>query len=215
MSVVVHGVSPSPYVRKVRVALVEKGIDYELVPVMPGNVSASFKKLSPLSKIPVYQDGDFVLPDSSVIIAYLERVKPEPSLYPSDPRTFGRALWFEEYADTKMVEVIVPIFSQRFVQRVLYKQPSDEAIVERQMTMLVPPVFDYLESEVPEAGWMLGAPFGIADISLGTVFVQLRHCNESIDPGRWPRLAAYAERLFGRPSFAALLAEEEATFPRD
>jgi glutathione S-transferase len=210
---VIHGVSPSPFVRKVRVAMAEKGLDYELEPVMPGNVPDSFREISPLGKIPVYQDGDFVLPDSSAIIAYLERAYPEPSLYPKDARDLGRALWFEEYADTKMIEVISPVFSQRFIQRVLFKQESDEAIVEQQMTQLVPPVFDYLEGQVPETGWMVGDAFGIADIALGTTFVNLRHGGESIDATRWPRLSAYADRVLARESFATLIAEEEAAFP--
>ena len=210
---VVHGVSPSPFVRKVRVAMAEKGLDYDLEPVMPGNVPESFKKLSPLAKVPVYQDGDFVLPDSSVIIAFLERAHPEPALYPSDARELGRALWYEEYADTKMIDVITPIFSQRFIQRVLFKQESDESIVEQQMTLLVPPVFDYLEGEVPDDSWMIGDSFGIADIGLGTTFVHLRHGGESIDTARWPRLAAYASRVLSRESFASLIAEEEAAFP--
>jgi len=212
---VIHGVSPSPYVRKVRVVMAEKGLPYELEPVMPGNVPGAFRKISPLAKIPVYQDGEFTLPDSSAISAYLERAHPEPALYPKDAREYGRALWIEEYADTKVVEVITPIFSQRFVQRVLFKQPSDEAIVARQMTQLVPPVFDYLEEQVPGEGWIVGNRFGIADIALGTTFVNLRHGGESIDPRRWPRLAAYAGRVLGRPSFAAIIAEEEAAFPID
>jgi glutathione S-transferase len=210
---VIHGVSPSPFVRKVRVAMSEKGLDYDLEPVMPGNAPESFKKISPLAKVPVYQDGEFVLPDSSVIVAYLERAHPEPPLYPSDARDLGRALWFEEYADTKIVDVIGPIFAQRFIQRLLFKQESDEAIVERQMTLMVPPVFDYLESEVPEEGWMVGDAFGVADISLGTTFVQLRHGAEQIDAARWPRLAAYAGRVLARESFAELIVEEEAAFP--
>jgi glutathione S-transferase len=210
---VVHGVSPSPFVRKVRVAMAEKGLDYDLEPVMPGNVPESFKKLSPLAKVPVYQDGDFVLPDSSVIIAFLERAHPEPALYPSDARELGRALWYEEYADTKMIDVITPIFSQRFIQRVLFKQESDESIVEQQMTLLVPPVFDYLEGEVPDDSWMIGDSFGIADIGFGTTFVHLRHGGESIDTARWPRLAAYASRVLSRESFASLITEEEAAFP--
>ena len=210
---VIHGVSPSPFVRKVRVAMIEKGLPYELEPVMPGNVPDSFQKISPLKKVPVYQDGEFSLPDSSVIIAYLERAHPEPPLYPSDPQLYGRALWFEEYADTKVVEVLGPIFSQRFLQRVLFKQPSDEALVEQQMTLMVPPVLDYLESEAPESGWLVGDHFGIADIALGTAFVHLRHGGEWIDPDRWPRLSAYAGRVLERESFASLIAEEEAAFP--
>lgn len=210
---ILYGVSPSPYVRKVRVALAEKGLAYDLEPVMPGNVPEPFKKLSPLSKVPVYQDGEFVLPDSSVIIAYLERSQPQPPLYPSDPMRYGRALWFEEYADTKLIEVITPIFSQRFIQRVLFKQQSDEALVERQLGLLIPPVFDYLESEAPAQGWIVGDDFSIADIALGTAMVHLRHGGESVDATRWPRLARYASRVLSRDSFATLIAEEEAAFP--
>jgi glutathione S-transferase len=210
---VIHGVSPSPFVRKVRVAMSEKGLAYELVPVMPGNVPASFHKISPLGKVPVYQDGEFSLPDSSVIIAFLEREHPEPPLYPSDSRQLGRALWFEEYADTRVIEVLGPVFSQRFIQRVLFKQPSDEAIVAEQMSVIVPPVFDYLEAQAPQRGFMVGDAFSVADIALGTCFVHLRHGGESIDSERWPRLAAYAGRVLARPSFADLVAEEEAAFP--
>lgn len=208
-----YGVSPSPYVRKVRVALAEKGLEYDLEPVMPGNVPDSFKKISPLSKVPVYQDGDLVLPDSSVIIAYLERIQPNPALYPRDPSEYGRALWFEEFADTKLIEVITPIFSQRFIQRVLFKQGSDEAIVEKQLSLMIPPVFDYLEGEMPEDGWIVGDAFSIADVALGTTMVHLRHGGESVDSARWPRLAAYASRVLSRESFATLIAEEEAAFP--
>jgi glutathione S-transferase len=211
---IVYGVSPSPFVRKVRVAMAEKGLDYELEPVMPGNVPESFKKISPLSKVPVYQDGELVLPDSSVIIAYLERIRPEPPLYPRDPKRYGRALWYEEYADTKLIEVVGPIFAQRFVQHVLFKQESDEAVVERQLTLMIPPVFDYLEGEVPEEGWIVGDAFSIADIAIGTAIVQLRHGGESVDAARWPRLAAYADRVLARESFAALIAEEEAAIER-
>jgi len=210
---ILYGVSPSPFVRKVRIAMAEKGLDYDLEHVMPGNVPDTFKKLSPLSKVPVYRDGEFVLPDSSVICAYLERIQPEPPIYPSDPRKYGRALWYEEYADTKVVEVLGPIFHQRFIQRVLFKQPSDESVVTRQLALMVPPVFDYLEGEAPVEGWMMGEGFGIADIALSTMMVHFRHGGEKVDAARWPRLAAYAERLLSRESVAKLIAEEEAAFP--
>ncbi len=208
---VLHGVSPSPFVRKVRVVLAEKGIDYELESVMPGNASDAFRKISPLGKVPVYQDGEFTLPDSSVICAFLERTHPEPPLYPSEHGDYGRALWFEEYADTKLVEVIAPIFSQRVLQTIIFKQTCDEAIVERQLETVVPPVFDYLDGEVPSDGWLVAGAFSIADASLGAMFVSLRHASESVDRDRWPRLSAYVERTHARPSLSALIAEEEAS----
>ena len=107
----VYGASASPFVRKVRAVLAEKGIAYELDPVIPFNVSPEFKRISPLGKIPVYEDGGRTLPDSSVICAYLERAHPTPALYPKDPYDYGRALWFEEYADTALAgEIGAKIF---------------------------------------------------------------------------------------------------------
>src|SRR5205807_1217235 len=96
----VYGANGSPFVRKVCVMLAEKGLTYEQEPVIPLNVSAEFKKLSPLGKIPAYRDGEATLSDSSIICAYLERKHPEPPLYPAEPFEYARALWFEEYGDT-------------------------------------------------------------------------------------------------------------------
>ena len=79
-----YGVSLSPFVRKVRAVLATKQVEYELSPVMPGAMDASFRAKSPLSKVPVYQDGDFILPDSSAICAYLEFREP------------GRIVWSDD-----------------------------------------------------------------------------------------------------------------------
>src|SRR5262245_8654133 len=112
----VLGVNLSPFVRKVRVALAEKNIPYDLVPVFPQAADEEFRKLSPLGKVPAFRDGDKGLCDSSIIIAYLEKTHPTPSLYPSDPYQYARALWFEEYADGGMVNVIGPkIFFEKIV----------------------------------------------------------------------------------------------------
>ena len=93
---IVHGANASPFVRKVRIALAEKGLDYELEPLFPLNVSAEFKKLAAAREVSrrTRRTGALRL---VVICAYLERANPEPPLYPSDPYEFGRALWFEEY----------------------------------------------------------------------------------------------------------------------
>ena len=74
----VYGGTVSPYVRKVRVALAYKGVEFEDVEQTPFGATAEFRELSPLSKIPVWQEGDFVLPDSSVILSYIEQRYPAP-----------------------------------------------------------------------------------------------------------------------------------------
>ena len=117
-----YGAPVSPFVRKTIVALAEKGIAYEHDPVLPAVAPAEFKRISkeisPLGRIPAYRDGDLTLADSSVIIAYLERVKPSPALYPSEPHDYARALWFEEYGDGGLAPIVgAKIFFQKIAAR--------------------------------------------------------------------------------------------------
>jgi glutathione S-transferase len=73
MSLVVLGGSVSPFVRKVRVVLAEKGLDYEHEPVNPFAPPEGWREISPLGRIPAFKDGDRVINDSSVICQYVER----------------------------------------------------------------------------------------------------------------------------------------------
>jgi glutathione S-transferase len=208
----IHGASASPFVRKVRVVLAEKGIDYDQTPVIPFNPPAEFKKISPLGKIPVYQEGDYTLPDSSCICAYLERVHPEPAMYPKDPKQYGKALFYEEYADSKMVEVMAPVFFQRVIVAKLMKGKPDETIVQDKLKNAIPPVFDWLETQVPDGDGIVGGRFSIADVALASPFVNFMHGGEKVDAKRWPKLAAYVERIHARPSYKASIEEEKAQF---
>jgi glutathione S-transferase len=178
---------------------------------MPFGQTEEYKRKSPLGKIPCYEEGDFVLPDSSCIIAYLERVHPKPALYPADPKLFGRALWHEEYADSKVSEVLGGVFFQRFVRKNIFKQEPDEEIVRQKLAEAVG-VFDYLEGELGDKDVLVGTHFSIADIATATHFVNFGHGGEKIDARRWPRLAAYVQRVHSRPSFKALIEEEQAAF---
>ncbi len=210
----VYGISVSPYVRKVRVALAEKGVAYDLDPVVPLNVSAEYKKISPLGKVPAFRDGDRTLADSSVIIAYLEKTHPNPPLYPTDAYDYARALWFEEYADGGLVAVMgAKVFFQRVVGPRFLNQATDESIVQKALTEELPPMFDYLESQLAaSAGMLVGKQFTIGDISVGSQFVNFAYAGCGVDGTRWPKLAAYVAEVHGRPSFKALMAEESAMF---
>lgn len=208
----IHGVNASPFVRKVRAILEEKGVEYELNPVMPFGVSDEFKKISPLGKIPVYEDSGYVLPDSSCIAAFIERKHPTPALYPENDESFGRALFLEEYADTKLVEVLVMVFVQRVINKLIMKGESDEALCRQVLTERIPPVFDYLESLIGSGNALVDGRFSIADIAVASPFVNFAHAGEEVDAARWPGLAAYVGQLHARPSFKKLIDEEQAGF---
>ena len=76
----IHGLSPSPFTRTVRLACHEKGIDYEMVDAMPNTIGP----LNPFAKIPAITHGDVALYESIAILRYFERVFPGPKLWPDD-----------------------------------------------------------------------------------------------------------------------------------
>jgi glutathione S-transferase len=207
---ILHGANLSPFVRKTRVALAEKGIAYDAVVVFPFGQTDEYKKISPLGKIPCYQEGSFTLPDSSAILAYLERKQPNPALYPSDAQQFARALWYEEYADSKLSQVCGVPFFQRFVRGRIQKQQPDEALIQKTLTEEAPPAFDYLERELADREFLAGGRFSVADIATASFFVNFEHAGEKVDAKRWPRLTDYLARIHGRPSYKAIIEEEKA-----
>ncbi|WBH40933.1 Stringent starvation protein A-like protein [Pseudomonas aeruginosa] len=78
MSLTLYGAPLSPFVRKVRLLLAEKGLDYQLEAIAPFGQPAWYREISPLGRIPALRDGDLALADSSVICQYLEERYPEP-----------------------------------------------------------------------------------------------------------------------------------------
>ena len=79
-----------PYCARARIVLAEKGIDYETVEIDLSDRPAWVYELNVTGRVPIVDNG-FVLPESEVIMAYLEELHPEPALLPSDPRDRARA----------------------------------------------------------------------------------------------------------------------------
>src|SRR5579871_2318551 len=73
----------SPFVRKVRMLLLEKNIAFELTEVSPADPSSVLPEVNPLGKVPaLLTDDERAVYDSSVIVEYLETLHPEPALLP-------------------------------------------------------------------------------------------------------------------------------------
>ncbi len=205
----VHGVPLSPFVRKVRVALFEKNVSHDVVPTIPlppATEEPAFRKMSPLGKIPAYQDGDFAISDSSVILNYLE--SSAPKLIPDDARERARALWFEEFADSTLAENVAPVFFNRIVAPKVLKQEGDQAAIDAALNEGLPPLFDYLEGQLGDNEYLAGGRFTVGDVAVGSMLRQFQLAGESVDAGRWPKLAAYGERILSRPSFKTAAEEE-------
>ena len=199
----------SPYVRKVLVFLHEKGIAYEIDPIVPFFGDDRFSALSPIRRIPVFTDDRVTLCDSSVICQYLEDRHPEPALYPRDIAMRAQARWLEEFADTRMGEVFIwRLFNQVAIRRFVWNEETDRALVEKTLAEDVPAVLDYLESQVPADGFVFGA-LSIADVSLATFFRNAGFAGFSVDAARWPKTAAFVARVLALDSFRRLAPFEE------
>lgn len=218
--IVVYGLKGSPFVRKVLVALDEKGVEYDLEAVEFFPAPDWYAEISPLKKMPAFRDRTVgtegkagTLADSSVICAYLERKYSQPPLYPSNDYEYGRALWFEEYADTEMASCIGGgMFFPVIVQQLIGNEPDFEK-ARTTVKEACPAIFDYLEGEVGGASWIVGEHFSIADIALGCQFLNFRFAGGVLDAGRWPRLTEYVDFVRTRPSIAKRIEDEGRIIP--
>lgn len=207
----VHGSAVSPFVRKACIFLGEKGMAFERRELDPLDKTPRLLELNPLGRVPILEEEDgHRIADSSVICDYLERVQPEPRLYPEAPRERARALWLEEYGDTKLVEVTVRVFWMHVIIPVRSGEPADPAEIQKYVEEQFPPVFDYFESQAPDGDGIVGDRFGIADISLASPMRLLALAGHPFDATRWPRFAAYVARVLDRPSACALFPSEVA-----
>ena len=207
---ILFGSSISPFVRKVLAFAVEKGIDLENRPTGLQSNDAEFLRASPFRKIPALADGDFSLADSSAIVHYLEALRPDPNLIPTDAKARGRAVWFDEWADTILFGCGAKIFFNRVVAPRFLKQPGDLAAADRAERDELPPILDYLEGQVPESGFLVEDRLTLADIAVASPFVNFAHLKLSL--AAWPRTAAYISAIHARPSFAPVIAKESRLF---
>jgi glutathione S-transferase len=194
----------SPYVRKLLACLDLKGLAYEIDPIVPFMGDERFTALSPLRRIPVLIDDRLTLADSSVICQYLEDRYPHPAIYPADIVDRARARWLEEYADTRIGDVLVwQLFNRAVLDTSIWGKERDLAEIARIRNEEIPPLLDHLEGELPAQGFLFGAP-GIADISIAVAFRNAAFSRYQVDPQRWPRTAAFVDRVLALPCLAKL-----------
>ena len=205
----------SPYVRKVLACLNLKGLDYQIDPITPFFGGDEFERLSPLRRIPVLIDGDVALCDSSVICAYLDEAYPGHPLLPVSSADRARARWLEEFADTRLGDIFIwSLFYQRRVHPMVWGEPGDEARIAKAVDEDAPAALDYLECELPGSGFLFG-DIGLADISIASFFRNAAYADFVVEPGRWPKTAAFVERTLAHPCIDDLLRFEKVQLSTD
>jgi glutathione S-transferase len=207
---IIYGSTMSPYVRKTVVFATEKGLDFELVMAGGGGGPPEFQEASPFGKMPGFKDGDFLISDSTAIITYLDAIKPEPNLIPTDPKTRARTIWYEEFGDTIVAACGGKIFFNRVVSPKFFGRPGDMAAADEAQKTEFPKLLDYLERVLPASGYLVEDRFTLADIAVVSPLLTMSLADCSVDGGSHPRSAAYVAKISERPAFAKLIAQEKA-----
>jgi glutathione S-transferase len=206
---IVYGSTLSPYVRKVVAFAAEKGMALDVKQLGLGSDEPDFIAASPFRKIPAFRDGDFTISDSTAIVTYLEALQPEPNLIPAEPRARSRCIWYDEFADTLVMDCGRAMFFNRVVSPLFLGRDGDMEAADNAERDKLPPLLDYLEGVLPESGYLVEDRLTLADIAVASPFANVtRHLGIALDQDRHPRLHAYIETILARPSFAGTLEKE-------
>ncbi|MGQ2907616.1 MAG: glutathione S-transferase N-terminal domain-containing protein [Aliihoeflea sp.] len=189
--------TPSPYARKVRIALIEKGLHFDLVTEVPWDASTSTPRYNPLEKLPVLilDDGTSIY-ESSLILQYLELTHPRPRLLPTNVTDIIAARRVEVLCDG-ICDAIVLIFWELKRPEACRSHPW----LARQRRK-VDGGLNEVGRLVGARDWAVGNAFGLADISAGAM---LRFLDIRFPELGWrekhPHLVGYSDRMETRPSF--------------
>ncbi len=159
----------SPYARKVKIVLYEKGVPFERLFLEPLTVQSSdpayaeFASANPRLEVPCLVDGDFRCCDSTIIVDYLDERFPDPPMLPKAPRERASARMVEEAADTVLDAILWGMMEIRVFRRV--QGPGAVQMTERAAAQLAI-VWDHMERELGDRPWMSGERFGRADATL-------------------------------------------------
>jgi glutathione S-transferase len=175
-----------PYCARVRIALAEKGIEYETVEIDLADRPAWIYEKNPLGRVPVLEEDTLVLAESAVIDEYLEDRYPDPPLWPPDPaeRALGRMLVF------RFDELSKPYYAVR--------RGEDGARARLDAALAL------LDAILQERPFLSGQEFGLADIAYVPWILRARD-RMDVDLERFPALSEWVGRLTDRPSIAAEL----------
>ncbi|POZ63136.1 glutathione S-transferase family protein [Chromobacterium alticapitis] len=202
-----HGVSFSPYYNKVKIALLEKGVNFQEVLTPPSQDEWLLEK-SPMGKIPFVEINGRPLAESTVILEWLEDAYPTASLLPPTPN--GRALARELML---LLELYVMLPAQPLVGYLLKGGRPDAAKAE-EMRQAIARGMGAVAQLAQHGPWLAGDVFSFADLSAAGVLPTVAQLSQALLgenlTQRLPGVAEYLQKLGQRPSVARVWADREA-----
>jgi glutathione S-transferase len=195
------GSTSSPYVRKVRIVMAEKKLDYEFVTEDVWAADSTIGQSNPLGKVPcLVMEGGEALFDSRVIVEYLDTLSPVGKLIPAVGRERAEVKTWEALADGVLDAAILARLETNWAGR--SKSQRSQAWVDRQLSK-VHASLKAMSQGVGEKPFCAGIYLSLADIAVGCALGYLDFRFPVIDwRGDYPNLAKLHEKLMQRQSFA-------------
>ena len=198
----------SPYARKVRIALYEKGLPFERVRALHGDCNRTdFLHVNPRAEVPALVDGDFSLYDSTIICEYLEDHYPEPFIYPRDARLRAECRLLEDLADTQLDAATYAVAIVELGRHESHASMHDAASQDLQR------LYDDLERRLGNRSFFCG-DFSLADIAITPHLMAATFLGFPLDPAKHPGLTRWMERVQERPAVARDNADVMETLQR-
>ena len=199
MSMKLIGSMTSPYVRKVRIVMAEKKLDFQLLLEDVWN-SDEILKFNPLGKVPclVMEGGEAVF-DSRVIVEYLDALSPVGKLIPATGRERAEVRTWEALADGILDASILARMEKVWAGR--SEAQRSQAWIDRQMSR-VDAALAAMSRGLGDQPWCAGSHYSLADIAVGCALGYLDFRYAHVDwRSRHDNLARLAEKLFARQTF--------------
>ena len=194
------GSTSSPYVRKVRVVMAEKKLDYQFVEEDVWSADTSIMQSNPLGKVPcLVMEGGEALFDSRVIVEYLDTLSPVGKLIPPLGRERAEVKTWEALADGVLDALILARLEANWAGR--KKEERSGAWIERQLAKTQSSL-KAMSQGLGEKPFCAGIYLSLADIAVGCALGYLDFRFPDIDwRSSYPNLAKLHEKLAQRPSF--------------
>jgi len=195
----------SPFGWKVRVALAEKNVPYDMIAPENKNEDPAFARLNPFRKTPVLvlEDGRSIY-ESTVINEYLEEVHPKPAMLPKDPYERARVRMIEDAFDQYFYPAQRDFTNSQFDYQppLLIRKKSDKVdhklLEEARMKMHEQ--LQRLEQELKGRAWFGGDLFSLADAALIPSLTMSLRVLGVLPDSKYPNLGSWAERVTARPA---------------
>jgi len=198
-----YGSLTSPYVRKVRIVLKEKGLAHDLIVEGPADAAGNVARLNPLRAIPllVRDDGE-VFFDSPMICEYIDSLNDKPRLYPASGEARWQALRWQALSQGMMEATVTRMLEGRKPA-----EKQDASVIAKHEARIAA-ALAFAAERVPTSGFISGSTIGIADITLAAAlgYIELRYAHDW--RGKHPKLASWFAPISQRASFVETLAPE-------